>query len=55
MTSCGSPRTGPGANIFEVMPWADEGSDGWRVTVTCAVVPDADAARRDPSQCCRDQ
>lgn len=30
-----------GANIFEVMAWADEGSDGWQVTEICAVVPDA--------------
>jgi hypothetical protein len=30
-----------GANVFEVLAWADEGSDGWQVIEICAVVPDA--------------
>lgn len=29
-----------GANVFEVLAWADEGSDGWQVTEICAIVPD---------------
>ncbi len=29
-----------GANVFEVLAWADEGADGWQVTEICAVVPD---------------
>jgi hypothetical protein len=30
-----------GANVFEVLAWADEGADGWQVTEICAVVPDS--------------
>ena len=29
-----------GANVFEVLAWADEGADGWQVTEICAIVPD---------------
>jgi hypothetical protein len=29
-----------GGNVFEVLAWADEGSDGWQVTEICVIVPD---------------